>query len=97
MSSLPVLSGAWKSTWHEYMRCMGGREAVISYLRDEHPSQLNDSQQRYYTLHMCGWLQHEGPLPKPAQAGPDPTPRQVRRAKDKLKRQSRQAARSSQL
>jgi len=76
-----------KEDWQRYMARRGGRENVIAFLRDQpHPTRLNHNSQLAYASLMNAWLQHEGPLPEPP-----PTPRQLKRVKDKQKRQMRQA------
>lgn len=75
---------AYKKTIEEEHRDTAAR------LLEHHPKDCTPQQQCGYARLLLGWLTFEGPLPVPKK-----TPRQHRRAKDKLKQQRRQLEGSS--
>ena len=73
-----------KEDWVAYIR-EHTREKVARQLLRDHPKVHTPLQQCAYARLLVGWLTFEGPLHTP-----EKTPRQRRRAKDKLKQQRRQ-------
>uniref|UniRef100_A0A6S8PAZ0 Uncharacterized protein n=1 Tax=Dunaliella tertiolecta TaxID=3047 RepID=A0A6S8PAZ0_DUNTE len=74
-----------KESWQQHKIALD-KEWIVAFLRERHPLRLDFASQCLYTTLMFAWLQYEGPLPEPA-----PTPRQLKRIKDKEKKHMRQA------